>query len=330
MPTVTVRKFSRAKPDAPPQSLSPPVLERQMNGPAEEYEDDAADFGVDHVSDADEEDGFGATSAESGDEDDDDFLEGLSRSKFEKSQEELARTEETKKNAMQQAKEAAKVSAAAAREEKKRQEATDRELKNKIADLQKKAAARRPAAPRRPTAAASAAAEDDGSVFANEGSEILGREKRDLLAKIQQYKQLFSDKKEVKSFKVRKGASVLELKQAVEELATIVETGTVEGFLIDSVFAAVKMIEGVSSYTRYDIRGLADVLKMNPNFSSLCRQCFIKYGCYTATPPEFQLLIITSTSAWLVLQKNKNRKSMEELLAQPAAAPAPEKPEVTI
>ena len=59
--------------------------------------------------------------------------------------------------------------------------------------------------------------EDDNSLFSERGTGILGQERRVLLSKIQQYKNLFPD--ELKKFKIKKNCSTHDLKLYLEEMA---------------------------------------------------------------------------------------------------------------
>ena len=155
----------------------------------------------------------------------------------------------------------------------------------------------------------------DTSMFSQNGSEILGRDKRILLTKIRQYKTLFPDT--FKTFKIKANASTQELQTYLDEMDSIVECDAVEQFLIDSVIQSIKLIEGVSSLTKYDIQGLADLLKANKQFHQLSKQLFIKYGVFKAVPPEFQLLMLVSTTAYICNCKNKRKGELESYLNQP-------------
>ena len=158
--------------------------------------------------------------------------------------------------------------------------------------------------------------EDDDSLFDEIGTECLGREKREMIAKINQYKNLFPD--ELKKFKIKKGANTQELKVYLEEMETIVDCSSVENFLTDSVLQCIRMVEGVSSYSsKYNIQGCADLLKSNKQFHSLCKQLYIKYKVFSAVPAEWQLLILVSTTAYIAKAKNSNRGNIEAFLNQP-------------
>ena len=158
--------------------------------------------------------------------------------------------------------------------------------------------------------------EIDDSMFSQNGSEILGRDKRILLTKIRQYKSLFPDI--FKTFKIKLNATSQELQNYIEEMDSIVECDSCEQFLLDSILQCIKLIEGVSSYTKYDIQGLADLLKQNKQFHQLCKQLFIKYKIFTALPIESQMVIMVTTSAYICNTKNKRRGEMESYLNRPA------------
>ena len=153
-------------------------------------------------------------------------------------------------------------------------------------------------------------------MFSQNGSEILGRDKRILLTKIRQYKSLFPDI--FKTFKIKLNATSQELQNYIDEMDSIVECDSCEQFLLDSILQCIKLIEGVSSYTRYDIQGLADLLKQNKQFHQLCKQLFIKYKIFTALPIESQMVIMVTTSAYICNSKNKRRNEMESYLNTPA------------
>jgi hypothetical protein len=159
----------------------------------------------------------------------------------------------------------------------------------------------------------------DTSMFSANGSEILGRDKRILLTKIRQYKSLFPDT--FKTFKIKANANVQELQTYLDEMDSIVECDSVEQFLLDSILQSIKLIEGISSYTKYDIQGLADLLKANKQFHQLSKQLFIKYKVFNAVPPEFQMLMLVSTTAYICNCKNKRKGEIEAYLNQPIISP---------
>jgi len=158
--------------------------------------------------------------------------------------------------------------------------------------------------------------EDDDSLFDEVGSEIVGRDRRELISKLNQYKNLFPE--ELKKFKVKKNATTEELQVYLTEMECIVDTSSVENFLTDSILQCIRMVEGASSYSnRYDIRGCSDLLKSNKQFHSLCKQLYVKYKVFSKVPPEYQLLMLVSTTAYICNHKNKNKESLETYLNQP-------------
>ena len=157
--------------------------------------------------------------------------------------------------------------------------------------------------------------EDDSSLFDDQGTELIGREKRVLLSKIQQYKNLFPE--ELSKFKIKKNCSTSDLQLYLSEMESIVDTSSVEQFLSDSIVQCIKLTEGISTYTRYDITGCADMLKSNKQFHTLTKQMYIKYKVFDKVPPEWQLTILIATTAWMCKTKNAKKKEIENFLNQP-------------
>ena len=156
--------------------------------------------------------------------------------------------------------------------------------------------------------------EDDNSLFDDKGTEILGRDRRVLISKIQQYKNLFPE--ELNKFKIKNNCSVQDLQLYLSEMETIVDTSSVESFLSDSIIHCINLVEGLSSYTRYDISGCGELLKGNKQFHTLIKQMYIKYKVFDKTPPEFQLAILVATTAYVCKNQNGKKKDIENFLNQ--------------
>ena len=154
--------------------------------------------------------------------------------------------------------------------------------------------------------------DENTSLFDEKGTELLGSERRILLSKIQQYKNLFPD--ELKKFKIKKNCSTQDLTLYLEEMETIVNCGSVEQFLTDSIIQCIKLSEGISTYTRHDITGCADMLKSNKQFHTLCKQLYIKYKVFSNIPPEWSIIILISTTAYMCKVKNSKKKELEVYL----------------
>jgi hypothetical protein len=163
--------------------------------------------------------------------------------------------------------------------------------------------------------------EDDSSLFDDKGTELLGRDKRVLLSKIQQYKSLFPE--ELGKFKIKKNCSAEDLKLYLSEMESIVDTSSVEQFLTDSILQCIKLTEGVSSYTKYDITGCADLLKENKQFHTLTKQMYIKYKVFEKVPPEFSLMMLVATTAYICKNKNSKKKEIEQFLNESIKQPEP-------
>ena len=148
----------------------------------------------------------------------------------------------------------------------------------------------------------------NSSLFVDsEGTQILGREKLELIAKINQYKLLFPDNKQIQHLKIKKGATIDELVLYLAECDAYISTSTVDKFVTDAILQTIKIGELVSCQTRYNLTGLSDMLKKNLQFNSLCRQLYLKYKVFSNIPPENQLALIVVTSAWVCVQANKNQ-----------------------
>ena len=158
--------------------------------------------------------------------------------------------------------------------------------------------------------------DDNDSLFGGEPTEILGKDKILLLRKAKQYKTLFPT--ELKTFKLKKNPTVKDLKDAVEEMEIMVETGGVNEFLEDSVIQCIKIIENVSAISpRYDVRGMSMMLQSNPQFKKLSKILFVKYNVYQNIPPEFQMLMLVSTCAMLANNKNRAKGEIDAYLNSP-------------
>ena len=144
-----------------------------------------------------------------------------------------------------------------------------------------------------------------------EENQFLGKNKRQLINSILKYKELFS---ELKNFKIKKDSNVEELQQYIQEMQCVIETSTIDSFLMDSIYVAMSSIEGITSKTKYNISGLSNILKSNKQFNSLCKQMMLKYNCYSNVSIEYQTLLIIISSVYITVQKNSNRQNIENYL----------------
>ena len=149
--------------------------------------------------------------------------------------------------------------------------------------------------------------EDDDDIFSKEGSELLGSEKRIFLKKIQQYKFLF--KNELKGFKIKKNATNDELKAYITECEAIVSLDGTEQFVLDGLYQAIAVVEGVTTLTQdWDISGLSQMLKSNLQFQQLAKLLFVKYNTFSKVAPEYQATFIVLTTAYICKMGNSQRK----------------------
>ena len=156
---------------------------------------------------------------------------------------------------------------------------------------------------------------DENSLYDEKGTQLKGKQTLILIKKIQQYKLMF--KEELKTFKIKKNANEEELQNSLLEMQTIVELGSVDAFLMDSVMQIIKVIESGSSITQYDVTGLSVILNQNKEFSRLIKMLFLKYGCFSKIPVEFSLILLVGTSSMICINKNKNKKKIDSFLDEP-------------
>ena len=146
----------------------------------------------------------------------------------------------------------------------------------------------------------------------DDATPILGKDRRILTSKIQQYKNLFPEI--LGKFKLKKNPTVEDLQEVLEEMEVMVNCSSVEDFLNDSILQCLKMIEGASSYSRYDVSGMSDLLRQNKQFHQLSKMLYIKYKVFSNIPPEYQMVMLMATTAYVCVEKNKRKASLEEYL----------------
>jgi hypothetical protein len=143
----------------------------------------------------------------------------------------------------------------------------------------------------------------------DEETEILGKDRRIVMAKISMYREMFKTELKHTKFRIKKGATTQDLELILEEMETIVSINGMEAFTMDVIMGSLKLVEGVSSMTQqFDITGLADALKENPEFSKLVKLLFIKYQSFAQTPPEYRLIFIVLVNAVICTRMNKSKK----------------------
>ena len=143
-------------------------------------------------------------------------------------------------------------------------------------------------------------------------TEIQGKNRLLLNRKISQFIILFPD--QLKNFKYKKNSSEEELKSILEECSLLVEIGSIDVFVIDSIISAIELGENFSKFTDYDISGLSGLLKQNKDFVKLCKILSIKYSVFNNVPPELQMVLIISCTTLLCLDKNSKSKNIESYL----------------
>ena len=57
--------------------------------------------------------------------------------------------------------------------------------------------------------------------------------------------------------------------------------------------------------------------RYHPQFKNLLKQLYVKYSVFSKIPPEIQMVILVSTTAYICINKNKNKALLGEYLNQP-------------
>ena len=154
--------------------------------------------------------------------------------------------------------------------------------------------------------------EDDDQII-DDNEQFLGKDKRQLLQKISQYRQMFE--KELEKIVIKKNPTIQELKNYILEFQCIIELSNLDVFIIDGIYSVLNIIEPMTSKTKFfNIKGLSLVLKNNEQFNKLMKQMFLKYNCYSSVSPEYQCILILISSIYLVINKNNNRVNIENYL----------------
>lgn len=119
---------------------------------------------------------------------------------------------------------------------------------------------------------------------------------------------------QLKNFKYKKNSSEEELQAILDECSLLVEIGSIDVFIIDSIISTILLAENFSKLTDYDISGLSILLKQNKEFIKLCKILSIKYSVFSNVPAEIQMILIISCTAFLCIDKNSNSKHIESYL----------------
>ena len=143
---------------------------------------------------------------------------------------------------------------------------------------------------------------------------LYGRSKLENLNLIKQYIILFPE--QLQDFKYKKNGTNEQLIEVINEIRAIVEIGTVDLFVMNSVYDSIAMLEQYSKPTKFNVIGLSNSLKLNPNFNNLCKQVMLKHNIGSSMSPEMQLLMITSTTIYMTIQKNNNKSQIDQYLNQ--------------
>lgn len=153
------------------------------------------------------------------------------------------------------------------------------------------------------------------NLFSSKPSKILGKERLELLARIRNYKQLFSDK--LSKFKIKKNATKDELQEYLDEINAILETSQSDSFLNDSIFHLFQIVENVSIRTKYNLAGFTELLKGNVEFRNLVKILSSKYASFASVSPEIQVCFIIVSLGYITISKNQELSRISSQLNQP-------------
>lgn len=147
-------------------------------------------------------------------------------------------------------------------------------------------------------------------------TQILGKEKRELLTRLHQFKVMFPE--ELKGLKIPENASAEKLQSYIDEAECIVSTKSLGDFLDQSLLNTIRVVEVVSSRTHnFNITGSADMLSQNPDFRKLTKLLWIKYKTFSQVPPELQLMLVISTTCAYNMKKNRALSGLQATLDSP-------------
>lgn len=147
-----------------------------------------------------------------------------------------------------------------------------------------------------------------------ENTPLYGKNKLVLIKRIEQYKLLFP---QLANFHYSKDQDESELEDIIVEFQSLVEVSNEDAFIEESIFQSIKMCEGYTAKTKYDLSGLSLVLKHNKAFTDILKVLHLKYATYLSIPPEIQCALIVSCSVAIVLNKNQNKSQRESYLDEP-------------
>ena len=58
---------------------------------------------------------------------------------------------------------------------------------------------------------------------------------------------------------------------------------------------SIGMVEFMSTRSKYNVKGMSARLRKNPQFTSLCKQLYLKFKVFSKIPLEMQMFLIVST-----------------------------------
>jgi hypothetical protein len=150
--------------------------------------------------------------------------------------------------------------------------------------------------------------DDEEGLFSDNPTVLCGKNKLVLIQKIKKYKALF--KTELKGFKICKDQTEEQLNECIDEIQIKLQLGSIDGFILEGILQSLTYVETMSSKTKYNITGLSNLLKSNPQFNSLAKQLAMKYNKVSQIPVEIQLLLCVGGGAYMCVLSNQNKPNI--------------------
>lgn len=147
-----------------------------------------------------------------------------------------------------------------------------------------------------------------------ERTPIYGKTKLVLIQRLQEYKRIFP---QLENFHYSNEQDEEELQSVLVEFQSIIQINNQNEFIEDTIFNTIRMCEGTTSKTKYDISGLSIVLKHNAQFIQCLKLLHLKYSSFLEVPIEVQTALIVAVSISLVINKNQSKSSRDSYLDEP-------------
>ena len=123
-------------------------------------------------------------------------------------------------------------------------------------------------------------------------------------------------KNELSDYKINKRCTESELEEHIKNIEGILDTIEIDTFINDSIFHSISLLENFTINTKYNIKGLSSMLKLNNQFMNLTNRLMLNYDFFKSTPSEYQMVMCITTSIYLTIQKDQCRPALNEFMNQ--------------